>query len=164
MRVASEFIKPVAIVINHGPHVRRAEAGDLDALLALEQCSFAGDRMSRAQYRRHLDSDSALILIASQQHQLRGSALLFFRRGSHLARLYSLATDPQARGQGIGRALLDAALDAARRRGCSAMRLEVRIDNDAAITLYERSGFRRIGRYAGYYEDGADAWRYELTI
>ena len=32
------------------------------------------------------------------------------------------------------------------------------------MTLYERAGYRRIGRYAGYYEDGADAWRYEKSL
>src|SRR3546814_8244809 len=48
-------------------------------------------------------------------------------------------------------------------RSCHALRLEVCIDNAAAIGLYERCGFVRIGRYAHYYQDGADAWRYERS-
>lgn len=145
--------------------VRRALASDLDALVALELRSFDGDRLSRAQYRRHLDSDSALVLVAgANHHRLLGSAVLFFRKGSALARLYSLATAPEARGQGVGSALLAAADAAARRRGCRALKLEVRTDNDAAIRLYERHGFRRAGRYAHYYEDGADAWRYARSL
>ena len=145
-------------------HVRRAEPGDLDALVALEERSFAGDRMSRAQYRRHLDSASALVLIASRQHRLLGSAVLFLRKRSVNARLYSLAIDAEARGQGIGAALLQACMQAARSRHCTALRLEVRTDNAAAIGLYERAGFQRIGRYAAYYEDGADAWRYARAL
>ena len=148
-----------------GPRVRRAAASDLDDLVALEERSFSSDRLSRAQYRRHLDSDSALVLVASANHHLfLGSAVLFFRKRSTVARLYSLATRPEARGQGVGAALLEAAATAARRRGSRALRLEVRTDNAAAIGLYERHGFRRIGRYAQYYEDGADAWRYEKTL
>ncbi|UJJ60122.1 MULTISPECIES: GNAT family N-acetyltransferase [Rhodanobacter] len=148
-----------------GPRVRRAAASDLDELVALEQRSFSSDRLSRAQYRRHLDSDSALVLVASANHHLfLGSAVLFFRKRSAVARLYSLATAPEARGQGVGAALLAAVADAARRRGSRALKLEVRTDNAAAIRLYERHGFRRIGRYARYYEDGADAWRYEQTL
>lgn len=145
--------------------VRRAVASDLDDLVALELRSFNSDRLSRAQYRRHLDSDSAQVLVASaNHHHFLGSAVLFFRKGNRVARLYSLATQPEARGQGIGANLLAAAADEARRRDCRALRLEVRIDNAAAIGLYERCGFVRIGRYASYYQDGADAWRYELAL
>jgi ribosomal protein S18 acetylase RimI-like enzyme len=145
--------------------VRRAASSDLDDLVALEQRSFSSDRLSRAQYRRHLDSDSALVLAASANHQLfLGSAVLFFRKRSAVARLYSLATRPEARGRGVGAALLEAAGMAARRRGSRALRLEVRTDNAAAISLYERHGFRRIGHYAQYYQDGTDAWRYEKAL
>jgi ribosomal protein S18 acetylase RimI-like enzyme len=145
--------------------VRRAASSDLDDLVALEQRSFSSDRLSRAQYRRHLDSDSALVLVASANHHLfLGSAVLFFRKRSAVARLYSLAARPEARGQGVGAALLEAAAMAARRRGSRALRLEVRTDNAAAIVLYERHGFRRIGRYARYYQDGTDAWRYEKAL
>jgi ribosomal protein S18 acetylase RimI-like enzyme len=145
--------------------VRRAAASDLDDLVALELRSFSSDRLSRAQYRRHLDSDSALVLVAgSGDRHCLGSAVLFFRKGSAVARLYSLATRPEARGQGVGAALLEAAAAAARRRGSRALRLEVRTGNTAAIALYERDGFHQIGRYAQYYQDGADAWRYEKML
>jgi [ribosomal protein S18]-alanine N-acetyltransferase len=145
--------------------VRRAVASDLDDLVALEQRSFSSDRLSRAQYRRHLDSDSAQVLVASaKHHHFLGSAVLFFRKGTRVARLYSLATQPEARGRGLGAALLAAAANESRRRDCRALRLEVRTDNIAAISLYERCGFVRIGRYAHYYQDGADAWRYELAL
>jgi ribosomal protein S18 acetylase RimI-like enzyme len=145
--------------------VRRAAVSDLDALVALEQRSFSSDRLSRAQYRRHLDSESALVMAATTSHRhFLGSAVLFFRQRSGVARLYSLATQPEARGRGVGAALLEAAAEAARHRGCRALRLEVRTDNAAAIGLYERAGFQRIGRYERYYQDGADAWRYEKPL
>ncbi|MEO8859351.1 MAG: N-acetyltransferase [Burkholderiaceae bacterium] len=147
------------------PRVRRAASSDLDDLVALEERSFSGDRLSRAQYRRHLDSDSAVVLVATGSHRsLLGSAVLFYRKRSSVARLYSLSTQPEARGQGVGAALLEAAIMATRQHGNRALRLEVRIDNTAAISLYERTGFRRIGGYAAYYHDGADALRYELTV
>ena len=93
-----------------------------------------------------------------------GSALLFFRRGSALARLYSLATATAARGRGIGKALLQAAEAEARRRGAARLRLEVRRDNAAAVQLYEKHGYHRIAELAAYYDDGADAWRYEKSL
>jgi ribosomal protein S18 acetylase RimI-like enzyme len=89
---------------------------------------------------------------------------VFLRRCSTIARLYSIAVDPVARGSGLGAALLAAAERAARRRGVRRLRLEVRQDNPAAIALYETRGYRRIGARAAYYEDGADAWRYERAL
>jgi ribosomal-protein-alanine N-acetyltransferase len=148
-----------------GVRVRRAELSDLDELVALERDSFASDRLSRAQYRRHLDSDSAQVWVASApSRQFLGSAVLFFRKRSAVARLYSIASRREARGQGIGSALIGAAEAAAGQRRCRALRLEVRTDNAEAMRLYERLGFRRIGRYAKYYADGADAWRYEKEL
>ena len=157
-------VEPAAEIVRDGVDLRRAGIEDLDTLVALEQRSFSGDRMSRAQYRRHLVSETALVLIASAQHQLLGSAVLFFRKRSQAARLYSLATESEARGRGVGRALLEAVVEAARLRGCHVLRLEVRSDNHAAIALYERAGFLRMGHYSKYYEDGADAWRYTLSL
>jgi ribosomal-protein-alanine N-acetyltransferase len=145
--------------------VRRAELSDLDDLVALEESSFATDRLSREQYRRHLDSETAQVLVASANHRrFLGTAVVFFRKGTKVARLYSIATHAEARGKGVGSALLEASEQLARRRGCKVLRLEVRTDNDAATRLYERLGYDRIGRYARYYGDGADAWRYEKKV
>jgi len=145
--------------------VRRAELSDLDDLAALEESSFATDRLSRAQYRRHLDSESAQVLVASANHRhFLGTAVVFFRKGTQVARLYSIATKKEARGKGVGSALLEAAEKLASRRRCVSLRLEVRTDNEDAMRLYERLGYKRIGHYARYYGDGADAWRYEKVL
>lgn len=145
--------------------VRRAELSDLDDLVALEDATFDSDRLSRAQYRRHLDSDTAQVLVASANHRrFLGTAVVFFRKASRVARLYSIASKPEARGKGVGSALIAAVEGAARARHCQSLRLEVRTDNLTAIRLYERLGYRQIGRYARYYQDGADAWRYEKVL
>jgi GNAT superfamily N-acetyltransferase len=49
--------------------------------------------------------------------------------------------EPGARGSGVGRALMEAAFDRARARGCSRMELDVNEANAAALTLYESLGF-----------------------
>jgi ribosomal-protein-alanine N-acetyltransferase len=145
--------------------VRRAEISDLDDLVMLEQRTFDSDRMSRVQYRRHLDSDSARVLVASaHRRHFLGTAVVFFRKRSGVARLYSLASQPEARGKGVGTALVEAAEAAARQRRCHALRLEVRTDNQGAIALYQRMGYLRIGFLERYYEDGTDGWRYEKQL
>jgi ribosomal-protein-alanine N-acetyltransferase len=145
-------------------HVRRARPADLDALVALEETTFDHDRVSRAQWRRHLRSESASVLVGERSGKPIGCVLLFFRRGTSIARLYSIAVARRARGQGLGAALLRAAEREARRRGCKSMRLEVRTDNPAAVALYEKHGYRRGECAAGFYENGADAWRYRKAL
>ena len=146
--------------------VRRAELSDLDDLVALEQATFDSDRISRAQFRRHLDSDTARVLVASANHRrFLGTAMVFFRKGSRVARLYSIASLPEARGKGVGTALIEAAEAAARQRRCQSLRLEVRTDNRSAIRLYEQLGYDRVGPVKqGFYEDGADAFVYEKAL
>ena len=56
-------------------------------------------------------------------------------------------------------ALLDAAIALARRLGLREVTLEVRTDNDSAIRLYARKGFRPGKLLRGYYPDGTDARR-----
>lgn len=139
--------------------LRRASVDDAPALADLEQRIFSGDRLSLRQFRHHSRAPGSDLLLALADAELLGYALLLCRTGSRLARLYSIAVAPAARGLGLGARLLAAAEDAARARARSELRLEVRVDNAAAIALYERHGYRAFGRREGYYEDGCDALR-----
>ena len=58
---------------------------------------------------------------------------------------------PAARGRGIARALMRAAIERASRRGPCALYLEVAEDNAAAQRLYRALGFAPVGRRPGYY-------------
>jgi ribosomal protein S18 acetylase RimI-like enzyme len=144
--------------------IRRATLADLDDLVDLECASFSTDRLSRRQYRRHLASISAEVIVAAAGANLLGAAVVFLRRGSQVARLYSIAVAAGARGGGVGATLLRAAEAAAGRRGATRLRLEVRADNAGAARLYERHGYERFGTHRCYYEDGADALRYERGL
>lgn len=143
---------------------RLAARADLAALVALEEGTFHEDRLSARSFRQMIAAPSAELIVAQEGSELLGYALLLFRRGTKVARLYSLATSQQSRGRGLGSGLLEQAERGAARHGCRALRLEVRVDNCVAIGLYERRGYRRFGRIANFYEDGADAWRYEKPL
>ena len=145
-------------------HVRRATINDVDDIAALENAAFASDRVSARQWRHHLESLSAEVLLAIRERRVVGAALLLLHRRHRVARLYSIAVDANERGRRIGERLLHAVELAAARRDSRALRLEVRADNGPAQRLYERNGYRPIGERRGYYEDGATARRYEKTL
>ena len=72
--------------------------------------------------------------------------------------VHTIGVDPAHQCRGIGRQLLEAMLAAADERSGPVF-LEVRCDNEPAITLYERYGFVRLGVRRNYYQpSGADAY------
>ena len=73
------------------------------------------------------------------------------------AELLTLAVQPDSRRRGLGRALLRAAMAAARHQGARSMVLEVSVHNAAARPLYADAGFVEVGQRPRYYADGADA-------
>ena len=153
------------------PRVKIRDAGDsdLEGLSALEARSFAFDRMARRSLRRLLGRRTARIRVAAESLAGGGSAILgyhlvLFRKGATVARLYSIAVDDRRRGSGLGRRLLADAEAIAAGAKRKILRLEVREENRPAIGLYERRGYRRIGRYRRYYADKADALRYEKSL
>lgn len=143
--------------------IHPASTADTDALVALEALAFVSDRISRRAFRRMIRSPSVCLLVARDQGVVLGYCAVLYRAHSTKARLYSLAVNP-VNGGGVGRALLDAGEKAALARGCKTMRLEVRLDNLRAITLYEKNDYRRFGSKPGYYADGMTALRYEKLL
>lgn len=70
------------------------------------------------------------------------------------AEILTLAVAPQARGRGLGRALLQAAIARAQTEGAEAMFLEVGTDNPHALALYAGLGFAKVGMRKAYYASG----------
>jgi ribosomal-protein-alanine N-acetyltransferase len=78
------------------------------------------------------------------------------RAAADEAEILTMAVRPGARGKGLGRALLQAAIDKARSLGAATMFLEVGADNPHALALYAGLGFVKVGARKAYY-DGRDA-------
>ena len=63
---------------------------------------------------------------------------------------------PAWQGRGLGRRLMDACLDEARRLGCRALRLDTQAKLEAAVRLYRAYGFSEVPRYNDNHR--ADIW------
>jgi [ribosomal protein S18]-alanine N-acetyltransferase len=72
------------------------------------------------------------------------------------AEILTVGVAPWARRRGVAKALMAAAIGAARAAGAADMFLEVDVDNAPAVALYERLGFVRTGLRKGYYDRGPD--------
>lgn len=67
--------------------------------------------------------------------------------------MMNVAVDPEFRRQGIARALIEALIAALAEGGSRCLRLEVRVSNESARSLYERMGFRKLGLRKNYYQN-----------
>lgn len=146
------------------PLCRPARTGDLDALVAIERSCFETDRLSRRSFQHFLTRGHAELFVAERDGRICGYGLVLFHRGTALARLYSLAVIPEARGQGIAQLLLRHADESARHHDAIALRLEVRADNAGAIALYRQCGFKPFKTLHHYYEDDADGVQMQKPI
>ncbi len=144
--------------------IRPARLQDLEALVAIENRSFDVDRFSRRSFRYLLTKANAETLVYAEQERVLAYVMLLFNTGTSLARLYSLAVDPELRGRGVGSVLIAAAEESAVAHDCIYLRLEVRQDNATAIRLYEKLGYKRIGSLPDYYEDHMEALRHEKLL
>jgi ribosomal protein S18 acetylase RimI-like enzyme len=130
--------------------VRRAEPGDAEAigrLLHDFNSEFdeptPGPQALAERVRELLTAGELTVLLGGTEPH--GLAVLRFRPAiwtqaleCYLAELYVV---PVRRGQGLGRALMEAAIELARREGATYMDLGTSEDDVAARALYESLGF-----------------------
>ena len=115
-------------------------------------------------YRDFMVHDALVAGVATAPALLRAPGRVWetFRYGSTheatlpAAEILSIAVAPEARGHGLGRALLDAALHELRSRGVNSARVVTAVDNGPALRMYEAAGFHRRTRtevHAGVTQD-----------
>jgi ribosomal protein S18 acetylase RimI-like enzyme len=106
----------------------------------------------------HLRMRRHLLLIAEHDNAVIGFALAYIGRQS--MHIVGLAIDIAYRRRGVASRLLHAI---ERYAGQSrSIKLEARTDNEPALVLYRKRGYREAGRVERFYADGADAVRLEL--
>jgi 2-phosphosulfolactate phosphatase len=127
---------------SQGLEIRPYRESDQAGIVALWDIAFPGSpphNSTLSDIERKLRVQRDLFLVASQQGRVVGSVMAGF--DGHRGWVYYLATLPDLRGRGIGRALMEAAEQALRRRGCTKLNLQVRDTNLAVITFYEKLGY-----------------------
>ena len=121
----------------------------LPALAALERQCFTPPA-SEARLKEKLGNGHFFGLVALMNGEVAG--FIGVDEISGEAFIDDLAVFPQHRRQGIASALLARAETGAILRGCEKIHLECRESNEAALRLYEKRGYKRVGRRKNFYE------------
>ncbi|SNC71281.1 ribosomal-protein-alanine N-acetyltransferase [Kytococcus aerolatus] len=139
---------------------RSAHWRDLPRLAALERQAHPLDAWSDTAWWAELASPRREYRVAVPDAGAPpGGDLLGYAgldHGGSTADVMTITVAPEARGQGLGRRLLQELVAAARAGGAEALLLEVRADNAPALALYDRVGFDHLSTRRDYYrgEDG----------
>jgi ribosomal-protein-alanine N-acetyltransferase len=123
-------------------------AADIDEVSALENSVFPYP-WSRANFADSLASGYDAWVVRDPLGELAGYFLLMYAYDE--AHLLDVAVAADRQREGLGRYLLDKAAQRAREKGMVSILLEVRPTNERALYVYERYGYREIGRRRGYY-------------
>ena len=99
----------------------------------------------------------AWVRVARDGGSVVGLAALALEAWNQRARLEHLYVAAGARGQGLGRALVESAMEAARGLGARGVWVETQTSNAGAVGFYERVGFRWCGFDSSLYDPQAVA-------
>ena len=143
---------------------RKAVLADVPALVDLEQAFPLHDRFSRRAWARLITGHTIVLIAEDDTGCIAGAGVVLLRKGTDIARLYSLAVSPAWRGKGVAAGLLAALEQAAGQAGSRRMRLEVRASNSRAIQIYEAGGYAVLGELHNYYPDGEKALKMEKFL
>lgn len=142
-------------------HIRPMKMDDLPAVITLDQQSFSLP-WPESSFRFEMESNPLARCWVAETTDEAGAPLMVAMIVIWLivdeAHVATIAVHPDYRRQGIARRLLAFALIDAYHAGMEKSFLEVRRGNGAAISMYERFGYREVGVRRKYYQDnGEDA-------
>ncbi len=129
--------------------IRRPRPEDFEAIVAIEQASFA-DAWEPENFYNLVTPPAEHCRVAERDGKLVG-----YWVGSRIdeeAELANLAVDPALRRSGVGARLLADFLDHVGALERTTVFLEVRVSNAPAIALYRRYGFAELSRRKAYYQ------------
>ncbi len=125
-------------------------ASHVAPIAAMEKLCFS-DPWPEAAIASELKNPLSLWLVA-----MDGDALVGYIGSQTVlpeADVMNVAVAPQYRRQGVALKLISALEDRLKENGVTSLSLEVRASNGPAIALYDRMGFRQVGRRPNYYRN-----------
>lgn len=136
---------------------------DLDSFYEIEKQCFTIEVYSKRVLRSLLTSPSTICLKASVQGQIVGFIIGDVRRSNRPCQgeVVTIDVTPKFRRMGIATLLLKRLEKEFQNRGCSGIRLHVRVDNKTAINLFRKLGYQEKKKVTNYYADAIDAFLME---
>lgn len=129
----------------------RATAAECEAMASAHAQAFDHKAWREDEFDDLLEGEGIFGFLADDDQPL---GVILCRIAAGEMEVLTVGVPPATRRRGVGLALMLAALETAREAAVAEAFLEVAVDNDGAIALYEGLGFRRTGLRKSYYDRG----------
>ncbi len=125
----------------------------LDKLYEIEKQCFGQEAFTKQQLAYLLTDYNAIGLVARVNGEIAGFAIarVDIGRNASFGHILTVNTAPAYRRKGIAQKLLQEIETIFREKGIRECRLEVREDNAAALNLYHKLGYKKVGSLERYY-------------
>lgn len=141
--------------------IRRADERDIGEIMIIEKMSFTSP-WTVDFFRCELYNPVSYFYIIEVRKLLAGYIIVWILKNE--AHIANIAIHPDFRKRGYGEYLLRWAIERFRKKGAATITLEVNEKNNAARNLYDKMGFKIVGKKAKYYENNDDALKLALFL
>lgn len=133
--------------------IEEVSISNLDKLYEIEKQCFEQEAFTKQQLAYLLTDYNAIGLAARVNGKIAGFAIarMNIRRNVPCGHILTVDITPVYRRKGIAQKLLHKVETILRERGIKECRLEVREDNVAALNLYKKLGYKKVGNLEKYY-------------
>jgi ribosomal-protein-alanine N-acetyltransferase len=132
--------------------IREGTINDFKEMLELERLCFPKEQAYSSHYLKYLlKRPDALILTIPDEKKQVGFIITLLHKDTRQAHIVTLNVHPTFRRKGYGKLLLQATEERIKKEGISSCYLEVRVQNKAAINLYEKTGYKIEETVKDYY-------------
>lgn len=149
--------------------LREYSAGDLRAIFVLDEVCFAPPfRFSERAMKQFAEARNALTVIAENESdgEIAGFCIAHVERARKglVAYVVTLDVAPEHRRHGLARTMMQRIEQQALDAGCDGVELHVSVENDGAISFYEREGYERSHVVRSFYGLGRHAYVYRKPL
>jgi ribosomal-protein-alanine N-acetyltransferase len=135
--------------------IEKASIEDLDRLCEIEMKCFETEAFTKQQIAYLLTDSNSVILVSKVKGEIVGFVIgkTYMDRKPATGQILTIDVSPKHRRKGIGQRLLQEIEKAFKDKGVKSCCLEVRENNVVALSLYQKFGYKTVGRLKNYYGD-----------
>jgi len=133
--------------------IEKASIEHLDRLCEIEMKCFETEAFTKQQIAYLLTDSNSVILVSRVKGELVGFIIgkTYLDKEPATGQILTIDVSPNHRRKGIGQRLLQEIEKTFKDKGVKICYLEVRENNFVALSLYQKLGYKKVGRLENYY-------------
>ncbi|MEM2249874.1 MAG: ribosomal protein S18-alanine N-acetyltransferase [Candidatus Bathyarchaeia archaeon] len=135
--------------------IEDASIAHLDRLFEIEMECFKSEAFTKQQIAQLLQNQNCISLIAKENDKIIGFiiGMVYVEDNILIGHILTIDVSQGHRRKGVGIKLLQELEKIFKDKQVKVSRLEVREDNIAALSLYQKLGYKKVGKLRHYYGD-----------